>query len=54
MHSSENAADLDAESGPATAPSKPYICCVTAYSEASFLHRAFAAGVDSFLTKPVC
>lgn len=31
----------------------PFICCCTAYSEASFKRQALAAGMDHFLTKPV-
>ena len=31
----------------------PYICCCTAYSEASFKREAFASGMDNFITKPV-
>ena len=32
---------------------QPYICCCTAYSEASFKREAFASGMDNFITKPV-
>ena len=31
----------------------PYICCCTAYAEASFKKKAKAAGMDQFLTKPI-
>ena len=31
----------------------PYICCCTAYVEASFKRRAFEAGMNNFLTKPI-
>ena len=31
----------------------PYICCVSAYTEASFQIQAMAAGMSHFLTKPV-
>ena len=31
----------------------PYICCCTAYGEASFKKMALDAGMDIFLTKPV-
>ena len=31
----------------------PYICCCTAYAEASFKRQALAAGMDHFLTKPI-
>ena len=31
----------------------PYICCCTAYAEASFKRRAIEAGMDNFLTKPM-
>ena len=31
----------------------PYICCCTAYTEASFQVRARQAGMDQFLSKPV-
>ena len=34
-------------------PKKPYICCVTAYTESNLLRRAASGGVDSFLTKPI-
>lgn len=30
-----------------------YICCVTAYSEASYKRKALESGMDCFLTKPV-
>ena len=32
---------------------KPYICCCTAYAEASFKRHALAVGMDHFLTKPI-
>ena len=32
---------------------KPYICCCTSYSEASFKRKALAVGMDHFLTKPI-
>ena len=31
----------------------PYICCCTAYAEASFKNLALDAGMDHFLTKPI-
>ena len=31
----------------------PYICCCTAYAEASFKRQAMAAGMDNFLNKPI-
>ena len=31
----------------------PYICCCTAYAEASFKRQALAAGMDNFLNKPI-
>ena len=31
----------------------PYICCCTAYGEASFKKLALTAGMDHFLTKPI-
>ena len=31
----------------------PYICCCTAYAEATFKKLALDAGMDHFLTKPV-
>ena len=31
----------------------PYICCCTAYMEATFKREALAAGMNNFLTKPV-
>ena len=31
----------------------PYICCCTAYTEASFMKIALEAGMDHFLTKPI-
>jgi len=33
--------------------SVPYICCCTAYVEASFKKNAISAGMDHFLTKPI-
>ncbi len=32
---------------------KPYICCVTAYSEARFKNTALASGMDRFIVKPI-
>ena len=32
---------------------RPYICCVTAYQEASFKNKAFSSGMDRFVSKPV-
>ena len=32
---------------------RPYICCVTAYSEADFKRQALAAGMDQFIIKPL-
>ena len=31
----------------------PYICCCTAYTQASFKKNALAVGMDQCLTKPV-
>ena len=31
----------------------PFICCLTAYSEQSFIDRAKEAGSDDYATKPV-
>ena len=31
----------------------PYICCLTSYREYPYRNQAFAAGVDTFMTKPV-
>ena len=31
----------------------PFICCCTAYAEASFKTNALASGMDYFVTKPV-
>ena len=31
----------------------PFICCCTAYDEASFKRQALAAGMDQFMTKPL-
>ena len=31
----------------------PYICCCTAYEEASYKKKALAVGMDHFLTKPL-
>ena len=31
----------------------PYICCCTAYAEASFKKKAKEAGMDHFITKPI-
>ena len=31
----------------------PFICCCTAYAEASFKRTALLSGMDEFLTKPV-
>ena len=30
----------------------PYICCLSAYSEQTFVERAKAAGMHDFMTKP--
>ena len=32
---------------------KPYICCVTAYSENHFKQNALASGMDDFFVKPI-
>ena len=32
---------------------KPYICCLTAYSEVHFKKNALAAGMDEFVVKPI-
>ena len=32
---------------------RPYICCVTAYSEAHYERRALEAGMDEFMVKPL-
>ena len=32
---------------------QPYICCCTAYAEASFKKQAKVAGMDNFLNKPI-
>ena len=32
---------------------KPYICCVTAYSEAHFKTNALESGMDEFIVKPI-
>ena len=32
---------------------RPYICCVTAYSEAQYKRRALEAGMDKFMVKPL-
>ncbi len=32
---------------------KPYICCVTAYSEAHFKTNALESGMDEFVVKPI-
>ena len=31
----------------------PFICCCTAYTDANFMQKAKAAGMDKFLTKPI-
>ena len=31
----------------------PYICCCTAYSEASFKRKAIDAGMNNFISKPI-
>jgi len=31
----------------------PYVCCCTAYAEASYKRLAKEAGMNKFLTKPV-
>ena len=30
----------------------PYICCLSAYNEQSYIDKAFEAGMDNFMTKP--
>ena len=42
----QNSVLLDTES-------VPYICCCTAYSEATFKRQALASGMDHFITKPI-
>lgn len=32
---------------------RPYICCCSAYGQASFVKQAKAAGMDEYLTKPI-
>ena len=32
---------------------KPYICCCTAYTSASYKRKALASGMDNFLIKPI-
>ena len=32
---------------------EPYICCVTAYSEENFKHKAKDSGMNQYLQKPV-
>ena len=32
---------------------KPYICCVSAYVSSKYKERAFAAGMDMFIVKPL-
>ncbi len=32
---------------------KPYICCVTAYSEEHFKTNALESGMDEFVLKPI-
>ena len=31
----------------------PFICCATAYSEASFKRNAIEAGMNDFISKPI-
>ena len=31
----------------------PYICCLTSYREYPHKDKAFTAGVDAFMTKPI-
>ena len=31
----------------------PYICCLTSYREYPYRNQAYAAGVDTFMTKPI-
>ena len=31
----------------------PFLCCCTAYAEATFKRQALQAGMDQFLTKPI-
>ena len=33
---------------------QPYICCCTSYDEEAYKLRAIAAGMNYFLTKPIC
>lgn len=35
-----------------TSSKSPFICCCTAYAEASFRGKAIDSGMDHFLTKP--
>ena len=35
------------------ASQQPYICCCTAYNEEAFNKKAFDAGADHFMAKPV-
>ena len=32
---------------------QPFICCCSAYSDESFFEKAFSAGMDKYLVKPV-
>ena len=32
---------------------RPYICCVTAYSEDEFKRQALKSGMDKFMVKPI-
>ena len=32
---------------------RPYICCVTAYSEEVYKRNALGNGMDEFMTKPI-
>ena len=32
---------------------KPFICCVTAYTDESYREKALASGMDDMLAKPV-
>ena len=31
----------------------PYICCLTSYREYAYKDQALAAGVDTFMSKPI-
>ena len=32
---------------------QPHICCASAYTEPSFVKKALASGMDSYISKPV-